>query len=85
VNILPDAHRLLATFARWHSAVPTVSRGSLEASVETVEAQVDGMSHDDGLKTRDIITHTLAWASSQHLPQDSSYHQKAVKQHEKHV
>jgi hypothetical protein len=49
-NVLPNAHRLLPTFARWHSTVPTVARGSLEASVEKMEAQVDGMSHDDGLR-----------------------------------
>jgi hypothetical protein len=46
--VLPDTHRLLPTFARWHSAVPTVSQGSLEASVERVQAQVDGMPRDDG-------------------------------------
>jgi hypothetical protein len=51
VIVLPNAHRLLQTYARWHSAVPTVARGSLEASVERVEAQVDGMSHDDRLRT----------------------------------
>jgi hypothetical protein len=31
--------------------VPPVARGSLEAPVERVEAMVDGMSHDDGLRT----------------------------------
>jgi hypothetical protein len=52
VIVMPSAHRLLLTFARWHSAVPTVARGSLEVSVERVEVQVDGMSHDDRLRTR---------------------------------
>jgi hypothetical protein len=50
--VLPGAHRLLPTFARWHSVVLVVARGSLEASVERMEVQVDGMSHDDGLRTR---------------------------------
>jgi hypothetical protein len=50
--VLPGAHRLLRTIAQWHSTVPVVARGSLEASVERVEAQVDGMSHDDRLRTR---------------------------------
>jgi hypothetical protein len=59
VIVLPDAHRLLPTFVRWHSVVPAVARGSLEASVERVEAQVDGMPHDDGLRIRDIIIHAL--------------------------
>jgi hypothetical protein len=49
--VLPDAHRLLLTFAQWHSAVLAVARGSLEASVGRMEVQVDGMSHDDGLRT----------------------------------
>jgi hypothetical protein len=34
-------HQLLPTFAQWDLMVPTVARGSLEASVEKVEAQVD--------------------------------------------
>jgi hypothetical protein len=50
--ILPDAHQLLPTFTRWHSVVPTVARDSLEVSVERVEVQVDGLSHDDGFKTQ---------------------------------
>jgi hypothetical protein len=50
--ILPGAHRLLPTFALSHSAMPAIARGSLEALVERVEAQVDGMPHDDGLRTR---------------------------------
>jgi hypothetical protein len=57
--------------------MPAVARGSLEALVERVEAQVDGMPHDNG--------HALSWASLHHLPQGNSYHQKGVKQHEKHV
>jgi hypothetical protein len=81
LNILPNAHRLVATFARWHSAVLTVARGSLEASVEKVEADVDGMSRDDGLRIRGHH-HTC---SSHHLLQGTSYHQKGVKRHEKHV
>jgi hypothetical protein len=31
---------------------PAVAQGSLEASVERVEAQVDGMPHDDKLRIR---------------------------------
>jgi hypothetical protein len=54
VVVLPDAHRLLPTFARWHSLVPTVARGPLEVSVERVEAQVDRMSHDDVLMTQGL-------------------------------
>jgi hypothetical protein len=49
VTVLLGAHRSRSTFARWHSTVPTVARGSLEVSVE---AQVDGMPHDDGLRIR---------------------------------
>jgi hypothetical protein len=30
--------------------MPTVARGSLEALVERVEAQVDEVPHDDGLR-----------------------------------
>jgi hypothetical protein len=41
-----------STIAQWYSAVPVVSQGSLEASVERMEAQVDGMPHDDGLRTQ---------------------------------
>jgi hypothetical protein len=52
VIVLPSAHRLLLTFARWHSAVLAVARGSLEASMGRMEVQVYGMSHDDGLRTR---------------------------------
>jgi hypothetical protein len=50
--VLPGAYRLLPTFARWYLVVSAAPRGSLEALVEWVEAQVDGMSHDDGLRTR---------------------------------
>jgi hypothetical protein len=52
VIVLFDAHRLLSTFARRHSAVPTVARGSLEVLVERVEVQSDGMPDDEGLWTR---------------------------------
>jgi hypothetical protein len=48
VIVLLVNHRLLSTFARWHLMVPAIARGSLEAPVERVEAQVDGMSLDDG-------------------------------------
>jgi hypothetical protein len=75
---LPVAHRLLPTFTRWHLTVPAVARGSLEAPVGRVDAQVDGMSHDDGLRIRGHIILALAWASSYHLSQGSSYHQKGV-------
>jgi hypothetical protein len=34
--------------------VPTVDQGLLEASVERVEAHVEGMPHDDGLMTRGL-------------------------------
>jgi hypothetical protein len=34
VIVLPDAHRSLSIFARWHSIVPRVARGFLEATVE---------------------------------------------------
>jgi hypothetical protein len=47
--VLPNAQQLLPTFARWHSAVPTVGRGPLE---ELMEAQVDGIPYNDGLRTR---------------------------------
>jgi hypothetical protein len=50
--VLLVVHRLLPTFARWHLMVPAVARGSLDAPVERMEAQVDGMSHDDGLRIR---------------------------------
>jgi hypothetical protein len=50
--VLPGAHRLLPTFARWHLVVPAVARGSLVVPVERVVAQVDGMYHDDRLRTR---------------------------------
>jgi hypothetical protein len=50
--VLPIAHRLLPTFVRWHLTVPTVARGSLEAPVERVEAQVNGMSDDEELRIR---------------------------------
>jgi hypothetical protein len=50
--VLPGAHRLLLTFARWHLAVLAIARGSLEASMGRMEVQVDGMSHDNGLRTR---------------------------------
>jgi hypothetical protein len=52
VIVLSSTHRLLPTFARWHSAVPAVVRGSQEVSVERVEAQVNRMPHDDGLRTQ---------------------------------
>jgi hypothetical protein len=50
--VLPVAHRLLLIFAQWHLTVPAVARCSLEAPVGRVEALVDGMSHDDGLRIR---------------------------------
>jgi hypothetical protein len=50
--VLPGAHRLLPTFAPWHLTVPAVARSSLEAPVGRLEAQMDGMSHNDGLMTR---------------------------------
>jgi hypothetical protein len=50
--VLPVAHQLLPTFAQWHLTVPAIARGSLEVPVERVEAQVDGMSQDDGLRIR---------------------------------
>jgi hypothetical protein len=52
--VLPDAHQLLPIFAKWHSAKPTFAQGSLEASVERVEAQVDGKPHDDCLMTQGL-------------------------------
>jgi pyruvate/2-oxoglutarate/acetoin dehydrogenase E1 component len=54
VIVLPDAHRSLSIFARWYSMVSTVARDSLEASVERVEAHVDGMPHDDDLMTQGL-------------------------------
>jgi hypothetical protein len=58
--VLLVIHRLLPTFARWHLTVPAVARGSLHAPVEGVEAQVNGMSHDDELSIWDIFIHALA-------------------------
>jgi hypothetical protein len=52
VIVPPDINQFLPIFARWHSAVPIVAQGSLEASVERVKAQVDGKPHDDGLRIR---------------------------------
>jgi hypothetical protein len=52
VIVMPDAHRSLSIFARWHSTVPTVARGLLEVSMERVEEQVDVMLHNVGLMTR---------------------------------
>jgi hypothetical protein len=45
--VLPDTHQFLSIYARWHSVEPAVAQGSLEVSVERLEAQVDGMPHDD--------------------------------------
>jgi hypothetical protein len=83
--VLPDTHRLLPTFARWHSAVPAVAQGSLEVLVERVEAQVDGMPHNDGLRARGH--HHTRPCLSEFAPSATgrSYHQEGVKQHEKHV
>jgi hypothetical protein len=50
VIVLLVIHRLLSTFARWHLMVPAVAQGSLVVPMERVEAQLDGMSHDDGLR-----------------------------------
>jgi hypothetical protein len=50
VIFLLDVHRLLPTFARWHSVVPIVAQGPLETPVERVESQVDEMPHDNGLR-----------------------------------
>jgi hypothetical protein len=50
VIVLPDAHQLLPIFALWHSVKLAVTQGSLEASVERVEAKVDGMPHNNGLR-----------------------------------
>jgi hypothetical protein len=50
VIVLLDTHQLLPNFAGWYLPVPTFARGLLEASMERVEAQVDGMLHDDELK-----------------------------------
>jgi hypothetical protein len=52
MNVLPDIHQFLPISSSRHLVKPTAARGSLEASVERVEAQVDGMSHDDRLRTR---------------------------------
>jgi hypothetical protein len=60
VIVLLVVHRLLPTFAQWHLMVPAVAQGSLEALVERVEAQVDGMSLNDGLRIRGLIIHALA-------------------------
>jgi hypothetical protein len=49
--VLLVIHLLLPTSARWHLTVPIVARDSLEVSVEKMEAHVDRMSHDDGLRT----------------------------------
>jgi hypothetical protein len=54
VIVLPDIHQLLPIFTRWHSAVPTVAQGSLEALVQRVEAQVDGKLPDECLITRGL-------------------------------
>jgi hypothetical protein len=54
VIVLLDAQYFLPISACWHSVKPTVAQGSLEASVERVEAQVDGMPHDDCLLTRGL-------------------------------
>jgi hypothetical protein len=62
VIVLLDAHRSLPTFAGWRSVVPIVARGSLEASVERMESQVDGISHDDGLMTQ-RLHHTRPFLS----------------------
>jgi hypothetical protein len=52
VIVVAIAHQSRPTFARWHSMAPTVARGSLEVSVERVEAQVGVMPHNDGLRIR---------------------------------
>jgi hypothetical protein len=44
--VLPDAHQLM--LVSMASAKPTVAQDSLEASMERVEVQVDGMSHNNG-------------------------------------
>jgi hypothetical protein len=54
VIVLPVAHRSLSIFARWHSTVSIVARGSLEASVERVKTHVDEMPHDDDLMTQEL-------------------------------
>jgi hypothetical protein len=79
VIVLPDIYQFLPISAWWHSVKSAVAHGWLEASMERVETQVDGMPHDDCLMTRGLIILTLSWASSHHLPQRSSYHQNSVK------
>jgi hypothetical protein len=74
--VLPGAHQLLPNIARWHSMVPTVVRGLLEASVERVEAQVDEMPHDDGLRiqghhhTRPFLSKLSPSATRKFIPSE---------------
>jgi hypothetical protein len=48
--VLPNVQHFQPILACWHSAVPTIDQGSLKASVERVQAQVDKMTHDHRLR-----------------------------------
>jgi hypothetical protein len=81
--VLTAAHRLLTAFGQWHLTVPAVARGSLEAPVGRVEVQVDGMSHNDGLRIWEHH-HTHPFLSEfTPFVQGSSYHPKGVTRHQK--
>jgi hypothetical protein len=49
--VMLDIHQFLPISTRWHSTKPAVAQGSLEESVERVEAQVDEMPYDNSLMT----------------------------------